>query len=138
MRDKFENMKSSTEEMATADHLEATTEKFDERYYVASQWQLMWRKLRKHKLALAAGGVLFTFYFVALFAEFFAPYTAQKRFPAHVFCPAQQIHIFDEGTLRWPFVYGIERVIDPNTFQRHYYEDRDVRHRVRLFTRGEE
>ena len=23
----------------------------DESYYLASQWQLMWRKLKKHKLA---------------------------------------------------------------------------------------
>ena len=37
----------------TALEREAITEQ--ERYFVATQWQLMWRKFRKHKSALAGG-----------------------------------------------------------------------------------
>lgn len=37
--------------------LKVTTKKTDQ-YYVASQYRLMWLKLRKHRLALAGGVVL--------------------------------------------------------------------------------
>ena len=33
-----------------------------ERYYLASQWQLMWWKLKRHKLALVSGAVLLVMY----------------------------------------------------------------------------
>ena len=45
-----------------------------ERYYLASQWQLAWRKLIRHRLALAGGGVLLLLYVAALFAGFIPPY----------------------------------------------------------------
>ena len=45
-----------------------------EDYYVASQWQLMWRKLRRHKLAISAAAILAIFYVTAIFCEFFSPY----------------------------------------------------------------
>ena len=44
-----------------------------ERYYTASQWGLMWRKLKKHKLAMISAFILFVFYATALFADFIAP-----------------------------------------------------------------
>ncbi len=34
----------------------------EEKFYVASQYQLMWRKFRKHKLAILGGIILFVFY----------------------------------------------------------------------------
>ncbi|MEK9786398.1 MAG: ABC transporter permease, partial [Gammaproteobacteria bacterium] len=33
-----------------------------ERLYLASQWRLMWWKLRRHKLALFSGAILLFFY----------------------------------------------------------------------------
>ena len=44
-----------------------------EKYYMASQWKLMWWKLRRHKIAVAAGFFLIFLYLVAAFAEVFAP-----------------------------------------------------------------
>ena len=44
-----------------------------EDYYVASQWRLMWRKLRSHKLAISAAAILAIFYITAMFCEFFHP-----------------------------------------------------------------
>ena len=41
-----------------------------EAYYVASQWTLMWWKLRKHKLAIVAGPILIVLYLCALSADF--------------------------------------------------------------------
>ena len=44
-----------------------------EQYYLATQWQLMWRNFRRHRLALVGGAVLAVFYVTALLAEFVAP-----------------------------------------------------------------
>ena len=41
----------------------------EERIFVASQWQLMWWKFRKHKMAIAGSIVLFFLYFIALFDD---------------------------------------------------------------------
>ena len=41
----------------------------EERYYVASQWQLVWRKFRKHKLALFGGSVLAIFYIIEFLSK---------------------------------------------------------------------
>ena len=46
----------------------------DESRYMASQWKLMWIKLKKHKLAKFSMIVLAVLYFGALFADFLAPY----------------------------------------------------------------
>lgn len=113
-------------------------EDFDESYYVASQWQLMRRKFFRHKLAVGAMFVLGVFYLVAIFAEFFAPCTSAQRFEKRTYCPAQRIHVISKDGIHLPFVYGIKTVSDAKAFQRKYYEDRSVRHSIRLFVRGEE
>ena len=46
-----------------------------ERYYMASQWRMMWWKLRRHRLAVASGFVLLAMYVAILIAEFLSvPY----------------------------------------------------------------
>ena len=47
----------------------------EERYYVASQWSLIWRNFKKHRLGLAALPVLGCLYFLAVFGEFISAYT---------------------------------------------------------------
>ena len=49
------------------------SEKRDDKYYYASQWRLMARKFRKHKLAMVSTVILLIFYFIAIFGNFFAP-----------------------------------------------------------------
>jgi peptide/nickel transport system permease protein len=44
----------------------------EQRIFVASQWQLMWWRFRKHKVAVASGGVVIVFYLVVLGADFLA------------------------------------------------------------------
>src|SRR3954463_12160285 len=46
----------------------------DERLTVASQWQLIWWRFRKHRVAVFCSGVLAAFYLIAIIAEFVAPY----------------------------------------------------------------
>ena len=40
----------------------------------ASQWRLMWWRLRRHRVAVASGALLLAFYATILFSEFLAPY----------------------------------------------------------------
>src|SRR3954470_12751089 len=44
----------------------------EERVSVASQWQLMWWRFRKHRLAMIAAVVVLIFYGMGLFADFLA------------------------------------------------------------------
>ena len=44
----------------------------EQRVFVASQWQLMWWRFRKHRLAVASGLVVIGFYLVVLGADFLA------------------------------------------------------------------
>ena len=41
----------------------------EERVSVASQWQLMWWRFRKHKLAMVGAAVVILFYVAVLFAD---------------------------------------------------------------------
>src|SRR4030042_74806 len=67
----------------------------EEHIYVATQWQLMWGKFRRHKLALASIVVIFLFYLVALFCEFVAPYSPETFSTGKMAMPPQRIHFYD-------------------------------------------
>jgi len=110
----------------------------EERFYVASQWQLMWRKLRKHKLAIIGGAILAIFYIVAAFCEFFCPYDIYKRHREYLYCPPQKIHFFDEEGFHFrPFVYGLKQEIDPVSWRKKYAEDRNRKHFISFFVHGD-
>src|SRR5680860_1335236 len=63
---------------------------------VASQWQLMWWKFRRHKLAMICGVVVLLFYVVAIFVEFIAPYNPSSQDASRVYHPPTSIHIRDQ------------------------------------------
>ena len=48
-----------------------------ERYYMASQWKLMWWKLKRHRLAVISGIILLIMYGSALVSEVVSPYGLQ-------------------------------------------------------------
>jgi len=106
----------------------------EEKYYVASQWQLMWRKFRRHKLAIFGGTILGIFYILAMFCDFFSPYDIYKRYTKYVECPPQRVHFFDErGFNLRPFVYGIKRKIDPKTWRKIYTENKTQKYPIYFF-----
>jgi len=110
-----------------------------EAYYVASQWQLMWQKFRKHKAALMASPVLILLYFLALFCEFISPYGSLTRFSEYRNAPPQRIHFFDEERafhLR-PFVYGLKKKRDPVTLRRTFTIDKTKNYPIYFFVQGE-
>ena len=109
----------------------------EEQYYIASQWQLMWRKFKKHKLAIFGGTVLAILYILAIFCGFFSPYNIYKRHTQYVDCPPQKIHFFDENGFHLrPFVYGIKREIDPKTWRKIYTENKTKKYPIYFLIHG--
>ena len=108
---------------------------------VANQWQLIWWKFRKHRLAMIAGLVTIFLYVLALFAEFFAPYSAGTYSAAHTFIPPQRIKFIQEteaGIRFFPHVNGFKVQVDQESFKRTYVLDETLVYPVGLFVRGEE
>ena len=107
-------------------------------YYAASQWRLMWRKLRKHKLARISMVILGLLYLQALLGQFVAPQGLTSYSSKFKDCPPTGIHWFaQDGAFRGPFVYGVESRRDPETLRRIFAEDTTSVYPVRLFARGE-
>ena len=111
----------------------------DERYFQASQWQLIWWKFRKHKLAVIGSGVIVFLYVLVLFCEFISPYTTTTRFAKYLFAPPQKLNFRhpEQGFRLRPFVYDMERQVDPDTFRRTFIEDRSKTYDVSFFVHGE-
>jgi peptide/nickel transport system permease protein len=108
-----------------------------ERISVASQWQLMWWRFRKHKLAMIAAVIVALFYTQVLFADFFA-YANPRQSDAQLsLLEPQPIRFFDNGEFR-PHVYGLTGRRDPRTLRRVYQPDPDKKIPVVLFARGYE
>ena len=110
----------------------------EEAYYVASQWTLMWWKLRKHRLAIIAGPILILLYFFAIFADFLSFTLPETRYPDYKYAPPQAIRIRDEaGQWQAPFVYGLKRSTDPATLQRVFVPVKIEKYQVHFFGQGE-
>lgn len=111
----------------------------DEKIFVASYWQLMWWRFRKHKMAIISLIILLLFYLVALIPRFIAPYDPEEYFVKYKLAPPSNINIIDtEGQLQRPFVYKIVRSKDPETFRNLFAEDTSVIYPILFFVRGAE
>lgn len=112
----------------------------ESRVEVASQWQLMWWKFRKHKPAMIGGIVTILVYLIALFAEFLAPFPTDRFSAQHTYAPPTRLHLFEtteEGTRFNPYVNGYAIEIDPVALRRTFVVDESVKHYVNLFVEGE-
>lgn len=112
----------------------------DIKYYTASQFQLMWWKFRRHRLALIGTVILAVFLVISLFAEFLAPYDPFTRDTGYLFGRPQALHWFDqEGAFQFPpVVYGQSFEMDPKTFQLSITEDPSDKLPVRFLVKGDE
>lgn len=108
-------------------------------YYMASQWQLMGKKLAKHKLARVSIIILCILYFGVIFAPFLAPYSLTSYNPDTINCPPTSVHIWDkeEGKLTAPFVYGLKTERDPETYRKLFTYDESVKYPIKFFVEGE-
>jgi peptide/nickel transport system permease protein len=108
-----------------------------QRFYAASQWQLIWWRFRKHRLAMISLWFLLAGYATIPFVEFLSPYNLRTLHPDFVHFPPQPVHLFHEGRFVGPFVYGSTMAINMENLKREYTEDRSRRYGVRLLVRGE-
>ena len=107
----------------------------EEAIYVAPQRKLIWRRFRKHRMALVAMGVLAILYIIGLGAEFFSMTHPEDVKTQIGYLYPQNIRWFDQGRLR-PHVLGISGGINPETFQREYEVDPTDKIPVKFFARG--
>jgi peptide/nickel transport system permease protein len=106
-----------------------------QRIFVASQWQLIWWRFRKHKVAVASAGVVIAFYLAVLGADFLAYADPNASEAQRSLMPPQPVHWFEGWRFR-PHVYALKGVRDPLTFKRVYRADPGDKIPVRFFAKG--
>ena len=123
---------------ARADYMEIEQEA---RVFVASQWQLIWWRFRRHKVAFSSMIIILLIYLVALFPEFLSPFSPHITSAEYLYGPIQRLHLLDRGTdgkLRVdPYVYGLKSTIEIQAMRRVFSIDTEQKVRVRLFAQGE-
>src|SRR5438067_9973131 len=108
----------------------------EERVSVASQWQLMWWRFRKHRLAIVAAVVVIGFYLVVLGADFLAYADPEASEAQRGLIAPQPIPWFTDDGSFYPHVYGLAGKRDPVTFKRVYAPDPDTKVPVSFFAEG--
>jgi len=99
-----------------------------------SQWQLIRLRFQRHGLAVIALRILVILYAVAIFVEFFAPYTRSWHDLDHMYSPPQLPRFsFSQGF----YTYPVELKTDPVTFRRTYIVNREKPVKLGFFVKGE-
>jgi peptide/nickel transport system permease protein len=107
----------------------------EQRIFVASQWQLMWWRFRKHKVAVASALVVLGFYVVVAGADFLAYADPDVSEAQRSLMPPQRVYWLD-GWQFGPYVHGVKGARDPLTFKRVYRPDPEQKIRIRFFAEG--
>lgn len=112
---------------------------YDESYYLASQWELIGRKFRRHRLAMISLAIIVFLYSLALFAEFYSINDIYKRHVKYAKAPPQTLYFVDDDAVFHlvPFIYDLKQELDMDTLKRNYTEDRSRRYHLRFFVEGE-
>ncbi len=114
----------------------------ENRVLVANQWQLMWWRFRKHKVAMAAAVVTILLYLVVLFAEFLAPVPSNYYAADFTFAPPQRLHLFHSdasGSLSFlPHVLGYNVEIEPAALRRVFEPNPEDVIPIGFFVKGME
>lgn len=103
----------------------------------APAWLLMWRKFRRHRLALISGIFLLTCYLILPIAGFIAPYTPNERSADYLYAPPQAVHLWHEGAFVGPFVYPVTSEADLVNFRWTYTTDRTTPMPLEFLCEGE-
>jgi peptide/nickel transport system permease protein len=103
-----------------------------------SYFQLVWRRFRKSKPAIAGGIMIIGLVVLAIFSDFFAPYDPLELEMAASFTPPTRIHFFDVNGKFYlrPFVHPWNIELDPVSFAPIWTEDQTVLYPVKFFIRG--
>ena len=102
-----------------------------------SQFGLMWRRFKRHRLALVSLWVVALFYLVALLAEFLAPTDPGAYSARYTYAPPQGIQLFstaEDGSWTFsPHVNGYKSTVDPKAMRRTFVIDPEVEIPVQFF-----
>jgi peptide/nickel transport system permease protein len=101
---------------------------------VAPNWQLVWWRFKKHRLALVSGLVVLLIAVIALFPGFFSTQDPNQSKAMGSFIPVQRLHFWDEGPSL--FVYGVVGARNPRTLRMEWQIDESRKIPLRLFARG--
>ncbi len=104
----------------------------------APGWILVWRRFRKHRVALVSGIFLLLCYLLLPFVGFIAPYSANERDAEHLYAPPQGISFFHEGQFIGPHVYPTTAKPDLENFRWHYQIHHDRPLKLEFFCPGSE
>ncbi|HEU5090399.1 MAG TPA: ABC transporter permease, partial [Roseiflexaceae bacterium] len=94
-----------------------------------SQWTLIQRRFMRSKLSVIGLIVLIIMYFMAIFADFIAPYQFDQLDPDHKYAAPTQVTWANGGL----GVYGVTRVLDKENYTYSYVVDPNVVYPIRLF-----
>ena len=99
--------------------------------------RLMWRKFRRHKLALISGLFLAFCYLLLPVAGFIAPYTPNQRDAEHLYAPPQSINFWHQGEFIGPYVYETTGEADLVNFRWVYETDVTSPRKLEFFCEGQ-
>ncbi|MFT5176804.1 MAG: peptide/nickel transport system permease protein [Gammaproteobacteria bacterium] len=109
-----------------------------ERFYMASQWQMMWWRFRRHKVAVWSAFIVLLMYLSIVVSEVLAPYGLHSRHTGFIYSPPQRVHMFHEGQFVGPFVYATTYALNMETLKREYSDDFTKVQRIRFFCSGDQ
>lgn len=109
-----------------------------EDYYLASQWTLMLRKLKRHKLAQVSFVILLILYLGAIFADFLAPYSLEEFDSTYRNSAPTAIHCMYEGENVGLHVYKLEKTINKKDFTVSLEENMDEYYKIKFFVHASE
>jgi peptide/nickel transport system permease protein len=93
---------------------------------------IAWAQFRKHPLARLSLFVLGFLYLVAAFADFLAPYPERYLDANATFQPPNRIRFRDKGGFVGPFIYGMKKEVDLETFETIWQEDTSQKYPIKL------
>ena len=92
---------------------------------------------KKHKLGVFSFYIIIILYLTALFSEFLSPYSYKTIKKDFLLLPPSKIHIFSNGKIRTPFIYGNKKERNKETYRLTYEEDKSKIYPIKLFVKGD-
>ncbi|HIT74333.1 MAG TPA: ABC transporter permease [Candidatus Avipropionibacterium avicola] len=103
-----------------------------------SQSRLIWRRFRKHKLAMLGLAVTTLLYVVVVFADFLAPYGSGDFNADYTYAPPQSLRLVDQNGDWGLHVNPLTLEQDPDTLALTFSPDRTQKVDVGFFVKGRE
>jgi len=109
---------------------------------VVTPAQLIWRKFRRHRLAMLGAVLTIALYLGAALAPFIAPFGPNEYQSRYTYAPPQAVHWLrtnDEGRrIFGPYVYDLKVSVDYESGRRVFETDRENVIPIRFFPKGAE